>query len=628
MRVPVVNVPLRCAAPARSERSMSPLRHMTPRSVQSTSVDPIAPRHQELARGALVQIGEKSFIVLEELGSGSFGTVWKAQSHNGGAIDGIAIKDIHCRSQLDLDLALHEAENLKKLARKADSGSTCVRAVPQLVGVERQLIAASKWHVRMAMTHISGKPIDRELEGDLASTPRADRCKLACAMLEQLADVMEYVTSCDLLHRDLHSRNILLHKQDGGPVFNVVDFGLAVNATEWQRGAWQRRNVAGDCRYWPVSAWCMFIYGKDSLRDRTDMRFEYESKLDFHSLGLSVLQLLFQNTQRYKTCVGSASDSAWNALHTTFFLYWEEVTRLWQDVFHAFRHTGDGGMDAVRKDFMQRRVEASLSDHFVAMRAAVSAVRDAYLESPDVNLPMLPRLMKTLLMMIASGSSDVSWLAVRTRILDGCSPLQDKQKSQQSSLASEHHQDHLTYGKMDHSEAVANPSPASDLPTFGVKDAVEHSSASRRETLRNLSAALDTMSSEWRNFGAAADASKPASAHRSRSDSRPQRVEESRNDFKSVLADLEGRCAEERASLAALDEMSQRLAASPLPEHMQRRGKVVCISSGSTASPASPAPFSPASFMSTPLSRGRQSEAQTPFSCRVTSSRLFFEFEG
>merc|ERR1719490_303336 len=103
---------------------------------------------------------------------------------------------------------------------------------------------------------------------------------------------MGCISTC-IFHRDIHPRNMLLEDRgpDKLPHFGLVDFGLAVNAEVWQQGGWRARGAAGDCRYWPPSAWVMFVLGPEDLDRHAAWRQEYESHLDLHAVGLSALEM-------------------------------------------------------------------------------------------------------------------------------------------------------------------------------------------------------------------------------------------------------------------------------------------------------------------------------------------------
>lgn len=97
----------------------------------------------------------------------------------------------------------------------------------------------------------------------------------------QVAAGMESV-SAHAFHRDIHPRNMLVEERPGSlPRFGLVDFGLAVGASEWRTGQWRARGVAGDCRCWPPSAWVYFADGEEEVLDeKPPLRMEYEEYVE------------------------------------------------------------------------------------------------------------------------------------------------------------------------------------------------------------------------------------------------------------------------------------------------------------------------------------------------------------
>lgn len=76
----------------------------------------------------------------------------------------------------------------------------------------------------------------------------------------------------------------------------MVDFGLAVPKQEWEglhgSQCWANRDVSGDCRYWPISSWHMFILGPVSLMANVHRRHQYIYDLDMYALVYVALEVL------------------------------------------------------------------------------------------------------------------------------------------------------------------------------------------------------------------------------------------------------------------------------------------------------------------------------------------------
>ncbi|CAE8631691.1 unnamed protein product, partial [Polarella glacialis] len=165
----------------------------------------------------------------------------------------------------------------------------CLSArIPSLVAQEAESLGPQKWRMRLAMSRIPGEPLvlllhrqwhraasleDTVPRGTAAEALRllAEPCRVASELLAQLGPALNEL-NLFAYHRDINPRNILVDGLSGqglrGPIsFGLVDFGMAVDARQWrgsgavEDGAWRHLEVGGDCRYWPLSSWIMFLRG-------------------------------------------------------------------------------------------------------------------------------------------------------------------------------------------------------------------------------------------------------------------------------------------------------------------------------------------------------------------------------
>jgi hypothetical protein len=104
--------------------------------------------------GAMVTIGEHSFLCKKALGKGSFGEVWEGMEGD----MCVAMKDVVCRRAADLEQALLEVSLLRELD---GAGSH----IPRCLGhsVHRKQDGSSV--VRFAMTRLQGVPLEDFLSG-------------------------------------------------------------------------------------------------------------------------------------------------------------------------------------------------------------------------------------------------------------------------------------------------------------------------------------------------------------------------------------------------------------------------------------------------------------------------------
>jgi len=214
-------------------------------------------------------------------------------------------------------------------------------------------------------------------------------------MLLQLAPVFAKIAAV-AVHRDVNAHNILIDGvHSGGAQFGLVDFGLAVDITCWQRAedsnstgsrpsrvgqdgacTWHHLDVGGDCRYWPVSAWAQFLLGWTELDAHPPWRFEYQTQLDLHSLGLTALQAFVDMLPiLYAPLEPTADDdlgllmAALNTLQLQWEQYWNTVTPLHSALMDTFHNGGD--WDALKTEFLSNNVHGTVAHLLKGLRAAI-----------------------------------------------------------------------------------------------------------------------------------------------------------------------------------------------------------------------------------------------------------------
>ena len=163
------------------------------------------------------------FELLEEVGSGGFGTVWRARDTRLGRV--VALKVPH----QTLRGALGQLERCRREARAAAQ-----LRHPGVVTVHE-------------VAEFDGLPVlvcDFVTGGSLRDLVRSRRLAFreAAALVAEVAEAVDYAHGMGLVHRDLKPANILLEAAGGGTIGRplVTDFGLArredVDATLTQEG--------------------------------------------------------------------------------------------------------------------------------------------------------------------------------------------------------------------------------------------------------------------------------------------------------------------------------------------------------------------------------------------------------
>lgn len=363
---------------------------------------------------------------------GSFGTVWAAEQKDGS--QELALKEVTCRCRADLQNALFEAHLLRTLGGGPDRPrkSTPSR-LPALIASEILTGGADATRVCLAMTRMPGEPVDLFLQDWRRKTVAGRRCTAAQSvhfareLLVQLCPTFEEISAV-AYHRDVNAHNILI---EGGwsatPSFGLVDFGLAVDSECWRqedsRGAppprptrigssgahsWQRLDVGGDCRYWPVAAWVQFLLGWREVAANPVLLAEYEHRLDFHALGLTAVQVVAETLplplEAPDGAAGPASDTPeefW-ALQRAWIRYWNRVLALHCELVEVFTSKGD--WDVVKAQYIQDGLHERIADDMSEIRKALSAAADACARAPaSAKLGDAPALFHALLFLVGDG---------------------------------------------------------------------------------------------------------------------------------------------------------------------------------------------------------------------------------
>lgn len=383
----------------------------------------------------------------------------------------MALKEIPCNSQQALADAVFEGEILRALGPKmrsapsatgyrntarSEADEPAIERIPSLIDMEVLTLGQESWQVRIAMSRVPGEPLSRYIEerrpGYLTTRRERHQCfaeaaNLSRELVAQLAPAFERI-STRAYHRDVTPRNIQIWSTEEGPGFGLIDFGLAVDSTQWRIGvaavpsllpsdgtpAWQHFGVAGDGRYWPVASWYMFEMGPEKVARSAGLELEYKMHLDIHSLGLSAVQVLVEMAPTPNASNdGSESVSLEDAdeyddemlarlwsLRRAWLQYWEDATRFWQCIYDTFRSGGD--FKSLKAAYVRAEVHETVRRSLVALRAALSQLRDAAVRaSPEVGVGGVPGLVDALLVMVGTGEKDsaISWGVIR-ELLDEC----------------------------------------------------------------------------------------------------------------------------------------------------------------------------------------------------------------
>lgn len=336
------------------------------------------------------KLGDKVYTLEAVLGKGSFGTVYSAYQDGAEKSESVAVKEILCKTDKERAQAELEAKLLKTLSgaltlpespgrgerRRSISEAMQQRiACPQVFATETKVKVGQQlgpWTVRIAMSKVPGVPLD-----DFAKIPANRRgfarsVKLCKELLLQMCPTLSTVAPV-CVHRDVNAHNILLEassedsKNDGAAsedVFTLIDFGLACETKSWRQGEWKSKDIGGDCRYWPVSCWKMFLFGWKYLAANAPQMEEYVYNLDAHTMALTCIQLLVEVTTD-----GAAPDHA-KKLFEAWQSYWAEAVKFHSELFTVFR--GRGTWDQLKRSFVKQQIAERTATNLVKIRQALT----------------------------------------------------------------------------------------------------------------------------------------------------------------------------------------------------------------------------------------------------------------
>lgn len=377
--------------------------------------------------GTEVCIGPHRFRCTGVLGRGSFSEVWSGEEVGTQEVLEVALKDIQCATQSDLQQALFEANMLMSFAAGA-ACSYAKGAPPPQLRIPRYLShrvdqrkGKEGWRLRMAMTRVPGEPLDSFLKKspppgqDVQSSVRRG-CHMAMQLIRQIAPTLE-VVSQRAVHRDVNAHNVLVSDAVDGGVFRsrddpeeaascanfwLIDFGLAVDSTTWST-AWRDADIGGDCRYWPQSSWFVSFWGADEIAAQKDLCMQYKNRLDIFGLGITALELLCTTALDGSNAAGCQSGSddklrgSWRRLLNAWTKYWTDVTRWHTMIYRVFSCGGDVG--PLYQELAKERVVDKILSRMAQIR---QCLRQCVNRTED---PKIQRLLSVLAEMLDEGST-------------------------------------------------------------------------------------------------------------------------------------------------------------------------------------------------------------------------------
>ena len=194
-----------------------------------------------------------------------------------------------------------------------------------------------------------------------------------CRRLVLVADIIRLLgPTCKVLdsiccHRDLNSHNILIQERPGNdPSLTIIDFGLAQEKGDWIVWRWRDSPVGGDPRYWPCCSWRVLINGWRDIVSTACGEEQYKEKLDMHSLGISLVELLVCELDDLD------DDFLVEVLRITFKTYWR-CSALFANLFlQGCKSGGDWNT------LVQNQVVGTTRNNLRGLKSALKGLRQSY----------------------------------------------------------------------------------------------------------------------------------------------------------------------------------------------------------------------------------------------------------
>ncbi len=171
------------------------------------------------------------FELLEEIGRGGMGVVWRARQRT-------LNRDVAVKTLPGGDLAGAEA----RTRFRNEALATARLKHPNIVPVHE--VGESDGVPYLVMELVEGRPLSEFLGGRPASA------KLAARWLRDIAQAVQHAHDNGVLHRDLKPSNILIDSGDDGGRPRVTDFGLA-KITDAERSLTRTGSAVGSPSYMP-----------------------------------------------------------------------------------------------------------------------------------------------------------------------------------------------------------------------------------------------------------------------------------------------------------------------------------------------------------------------------------------
>lgn len=366
--------------------------------------------------------------LMSRLGGGASSALWRAERKDG--IEAV-FKEVLCHSSAEVAVTMFEGRLLRDMQPAQDGCTSWARPrIPALLGMHVVQVPDSgkdEWQVRLAMSRVSGKPLEDFLvRQSLARSPKAsgdplgevsEACHYTWELFAQVVPLLEQV-SRHANHGEVTARNVLVEDVDSSqPRFGLAGFGRAARESTWRVDA-AGPQLLGDGRYLPAHV----LEALDSAHSMSSgfqtCAGEPGARCDIFALGITALRCFVGmmphiSVAEVKMQVPVDADELLTRLRElklAWEAYWLSAARVWR----CFRFGACAEMAPPSHT-------SAIATKFKAVRQALSEVREVLAATPSMEgLRLAPILLEVMTVALgAGGGGSPSWLDVRRLLHQG-----------------------------------------------------------------------------------------------------------------------------------------------------------------------------------------------------------------
>ncbi len=190
---------------------------------------PVEKDHASLRPGDYIQMDKVYYKIVEKLGTGGMGAVWKAESHENG--DVVAIKEFYYTRYHDPETGKNHCERYWK--RESDISKIQTESLEPsmdfLGSAKIDRFKVPEYYI--FLDYVEGKDLDKwytERYKEMSDLTIKELRMIVRDILQPIARHMYYVHQKGIIHRDLTVQNVIIQESEEGRIKPIViDWGVA-----------------------------------------------------------------------------------------------------------------------------------------------------------------------------------------------------------------------------------------------------------------------------------------------------------------------------------------------------------------------------------------------------------------